>query len=158
MWGGEKKISGTWNNQDYTFSKTFEQLKWSPGARIIWKRVNSIDQEGTECRGISRRINGVFIDKLGKECGVQVGYVSSMSKKKRNDILVLQKTQTTVKGANWSRAYLLDANLNKVPFACGLTIERGMDIVPSYNRIFLFTHVNPESGASIVDILPKNAQ
>jgi hypothetical protein len=45
-------IRGVWNNEQVNFEKDFEQLRWGPGRKTVWKRVNSIDQEGTEGKGV----------------------------------------------------------------------------------------------------------
>ena len=125
----------------YEFRKRFEQLKWGPGETTVWKRVNSIDQDGTECRGISKKIvteTGVkFVGmKDGKECGVQ-------------------PTKTNVKGAVWKSVFLLDRSGAKTPFACNVFIERGMDIIPSYNKVFTYSSPHPVTGAMTVDIDPS---
>lgn len=65
------------NGSPYEFRKQFEQLTWVPGvSSIIWKRVNSIDQAGNECKGISTPLRTEkgrrWLDSQGKICGVEV--------------------------------------------------------------------------------------
>ncbi len=53
-------VQGEGKGEMVRFAKEFEQLRWAPGRKSIWKRVNSLDQEGTEGKGVLKTNTSVM--------------------------------------------------------------------------------------------------